>query len=72
MICAILLSSGLLTILVAKQTSEEVLRIATMFVGLLLLLWGLSLAPTKIQIIVEIIVIVIIFPVCTRCNQVTG
>lgn len=72
MIYAILLSSGLLTILVARKTSEEVIKIATMIVGLLLLVWGLSLAPSKIQIIVEIMVVLIIFPICTRCNEKIG
>ncbi|MEM6352012.1 MAG: hypothetical protein AAFR99_18060 [Cyanobacteria bacterium J06629_9] len=64
----LLLAMGLGVIWVSIRLQEEVLLIAAAIAGLGLLVWGFVLTPSHWQVAMEVLVIVLLFPVCVRCT----
>ena len=52
-----------------KLFDDEVLLIVTLIVGAVLVLAGLISAPFKLQIGVEVVLIVTLFHICMECIQ---
>ncbi len=52
-----------------KLFDDEVLLIVTLIVGAVLVLAGLISAPVKLQIGVEVVLIVTLFHICMECIQ---
>ncbi|MGQ4648990.1 hypothetical protein [Lyngbya aestuarii] len=55
----ILLGSGIWAIWIGIKSCEQVHGIALILTGLIMAIWGLTLAPLGIQIFVEILLIVL-------------
>ncbi|MEO0539929.1 MAG: hypothetical protein AAFZ80_03580 [Cyanobacteria bacterium P01_A01_bin.105] len=64
----LLLSIGLAIIWGGMRLQEEVLLIAAALVGLCLLIGGFVLTPPHWQVAMEVLVVVLLFPVCVRCT----
>ncbi|NJL88259.1 MAG: hypothetical protein HC886_23575 [Leptolyngbyaceae cyanobacterium SM1_1_3] len=63
----ILLAIGFAMLLASIRIREEVLVIATTVTGLVFLVWGFALTPASLQLIVEVPLVIVAFPVCIRC-----
>ena len=68
----LLLAAGLALIWIGIRFKEEELLIAATLAGLFLLVWGFVLTPAHWQVTMEILVVVLLFPVCVRCTFDTG
>ncbi len=64
----VLLTLGVTLIWRGIRFQEEELLIAAALGGLCLLIWGFVLTPAHWQVAMEVLVIVLLFPVCVRCT----
>ena len=63
----VLLAVGLVVIWFGLKTKDDVLMIGSAFTGALLLIWGFALTPSELQLIVEVLIVVAVFPICLKC-----
>jgi len=63
----VLLAVGLVVIWFGLKIKDDVLMIGSAITGALLLIWGFALTPSQLQLIVEILIVVAIFPICLKC-----
>ena len=63
----VLLAVGLVVIWFGLKTKDDVLMIGSAITGALLLIWGFALTPSQLQLIVEILIVVAVFPICLKC-----
>jgi hypothetical protein len=63
----VLLAVGLVVIWFGLKTKDDVLMIGAAITGALLLIWGFALTPFQLQLIVEILIVVAVFPICLKC-----
>jgi hypothetical protein len=63
----VLLAVGLVVIWFGLKTKDDVLMIGSAITGALLLIWGFALTPFQLQLIVEILIVVAVFPICLKC-----
>ncbi|MEH2172388.1 hypothetical protein [Nostoc sp.] len=63
----VLLLIGLGTLFLVFNTKDEIHRITAMVSGIILLIWGLALAPLSFQLLIEIVSVLAAFSVCMRC-----
>ena len=68
----LLLAAGLALIWGGIRFKEEELLIATALAGLCLLVWGFVLTPPHWQVAMEVLVVIVLFPVCVRCTMDNG
>lgn len=67
MIYILILAMGLACILIGLRIEEEVYRLSAAFIGAIVLIWGFTLTPATLQVIVEIGIILSVFSICLRC-----
>lgn len=63
----VLLAVGLVVIWFGLKTKDDVLMVGAAFTGALLLIWGFALTPSQFQLIVEVLIVVAVFPICLKC-----
>ncbi|WP_276751397.1 hypothetical protein [Chlorogloeopsis fritschii] len=63
----VLLLIGLGTFWLALSTKDEINRVAAVVAGTISLIWGFTLAPLQLQLLIEIVSVLATFFVCMRC-----
>lgn len=67
MTCLPLILLGMGILWFGLRLQEEVLLIAAALTGGACLVWGFAMTPSSLQLLAEVAVAIIMFPVCTRC-----
>lgn len=63
----LVLTIGFAIIWLAINIQEEVIRISTVIMGVLVSIWGFSLSPASFQVAIEVLGVFSIFSFCIRC-----
>lgn len=63
----ILLGLGLSIIWLGLRTKDEIYRLGAVISGAIVLVWGFAETPTQLQVLIEAIALIAMFPVCMRC-----
>lgn len=61
------LAVGMGLVWVSLKFKDDVYRLATAVTGAILIVWGFALTPLQLQLPIEALVLVLVFPLCLRC-----
>lgn len=61
------LAIGIGIIWVSLRFADDVFRLAGALSGAIFVVWGFAQTPLQLQLPLEVLVLVIVFPLCMRC-----